>query len=246
MESGGVVHLTATRARLDESIRTASGPVAPGAYVCLTVTDTGRGIAPDILPRIFEPFFSTKRGDGHGTGLGLSTVFGIVQQSRGGVQVVSEPGAGATFSVYLPEAHAPSITQGAEGEAPAPRRYRILVVDDEAGVRTVVQRVLEARGYRLTMAANGAEGLRQLEETPDGVDLVLTDIMMPVMNGLELADVMRSRHPELPVLLMSGYAEAASVERQLQDPQVAFLPKPFTAAGLSEAILALLEPRSRR
>ena len=244
MPSGGVVHLTATSVRLDESQRMASGIVAPGAYVCLTVSDTGTGIAPEILPRIFEPFFSTKRGDGVGTGLGLSTVFGIVQQSRGGVQVVSAPEAGATFSVYLPEAPGAAALAGTDRDAAAPRRHRILVVDDEAGVRTVVQRVLEARGYRLVLATNGAEGLRRLEETPDGVDLLLTDIMMPVMNGLELADVMRSRRPGLPVLLMSGYADAESVQRQLQDPLVAFLPKPFTAAGLTDAILALLEPRT--
>ncbi|MEI6740959.1 MAG: ATP-binding protein [Gemmatimonadaceae bacterium] len=245
MTTGGVIHLTATRERLYQSRRMASGTVEPGAYVRLTVADTGVGIPLDVLPRIFEPFFSTKRGDGLGTGLGLSTVFGIVQQSHGGVQVESAPDAGATFTVYLPEAPSPhTMTVVADGDAPEAKRYCILVVDDEAGVRTVVQRVLEARGYRLVLATNGAEGLRRMEEMPDGVDLLLTDIMMPVMNGLELADVMRSRRPGLPVLLMSGYADAESVQRQLLDPLVAFLPKPFTAAGLTDAIRALLEPRT--
>lgn len=246
MPDGGLIRMVAKRERLLDALRVASGVVAPGAYICLTVSDTGRGMSAEILPRIFEPFFTTKRGDGSGAGLGaglgLSTVFGIVQQAHGGVHVESVPGTGTTFFVYLPEAQTPQALQQTLAMTTPPPMPRILVVDDEAGVRTVVQRVLEARGYRVVLAVNGAEGLRRLEETPDGIDLLLTDIMMPVMNGFELTDVMRARRPGLPVLLMSGYADVDSVQRQLHAPRVSFLPKPFTAASLCDAIRGLLEP----
>jgi two-component system cell cycle sensor histidine kinase/response regulator CckA len=209
-----------------------------GDYTALEITDTGTGIPPEVLPKIFEPFFTTKEV-GKGTGLGLSTVYGIVKQSGGYIFADSRPGLGATFTIYLP-------VHAASGDAPAPiptpTRTRggdmwgtgtILLVEDEAMVRAVAERALARQGYTVLAAENGEAAL----ELIDGVDrptMVISDVMMPVMDGPTLARAIRIQHPGIPILFMSGYAEE-QLRRSIDIDNVAFLPKPFSVQQLAEA-----------
>jgi PAS domain S-box-containing protein len=207
--------------------------VRPGPYVRLSVSDTGGGIPAEALPRIFEPFFTTKPA-GEGTGLGLSTVYGIVKQSEGYVWARSEPGAGTTFDVYLPRVDAPAERD----EAPEPARPAragegtILVVEDEEQVRRIVCEVLEEQGYRVLAAAQPGRAL-ELAGAEERVDLLLTDVVMPGASGRELADRIAEQHPEARVVYMSGYAESAVVHRGVIEPGTSFLQKPFSLAELA-------------
>jgi PAS domain S-box-containing protein len=243
MIEGGVVQVRVAPVRLRHILHNAAGVLEAGRYLQLAVRDTGVGIVADVLPRIFEPFFSTKES-GRGIGLGLATVFGIVQQMHGGIRVESTPGEGSLFRVYLP-ASVDSATDDDDGLQPTPSRgiERILVADDEPGIRAVVRRVLEASGYRLLVAANGREALRILEDPEHGVDLVLTDVIMPGMSGLELVETLRQQSPNMPVLMMSGYGEADAIQRHLVQPGVHFLPKPFRSGALATAVRELLDRR---
>ncbi len=218
--------------------------VPPGEYVCLRVRDTGYGIPAEILPRIFEPFFTTK-GPGKGTGLGLATCYGIVQQSGGFIQVQSLPGLGTTFAVYLPRA-------GASSSAPAARRpapvvgspHRVLVVEDEPETRALVSHVLQEAGYTVHAAADAEEALAVLERLGNELDLLLTDVVMPGASGRSLAQLARQRWPQLPVLMVSGYADPPQ-ESGPEDP-TSCLAKPFTPTELLEAIENLLAARPQQ
>ncbi len=236
MPSGG--HLTISTARVDGA-RAGLDPAA--RYVALRVRDTGVGMDAATRERIFEPFFTTK-GPGRGTGLGLATVYGIVAQSGGAVHVESEPGRGATFTVYLP---------AVEGVAPRERlasercarhgSERVLVVDDDAAVRALIARLLRARGFEV-LEAEGADAAEEiLERHPDGIDLLLTDLVMPRRYGWELAEAVRARRPWVPALYISGYAEQPEVARAItEDPRV-FLAKPFSPEALVSRVRALLD-----
>ncbi|MBP6773715.1 MAG: response regulator [Gemmatimonadaceae bacterium] len=247
MPHGGAVQVRIAPLRLARMHATMAGLLAPGSYLQIVVRDTGVGIAPDVLPRIFEPFFSTKE-NGKGTGLGLATVFGIVQQAGGGITVDSVVGEGTLVRVMLPAAEAPMHSANATAlPTPARGTERVLVADDESGIRAVVQRVLEANGYETIVVADARAALRELHDRGDDIDILLTDVVMPGMTGTELVDTLREQRPDLPVVLMSGFGEAESLQRQLNEPGVTFLPKPFNAGGLAAAVRDALDaPTSDR
>jgi signal transduction histidine kinase len=209
--------------------------VPEGEYVRLEAHDTGVGIAPEILPHVFEPFFTTKSAD-RGTGLGLATSYGIVRQAGGHIWVTSTQGRGSTFTVLLPRAYAAAQPWPALAPAVRPSKgsEHVLVVDDEPSVRTVVSRTLGRLGYRTAAAGNGDEALRMIEG--NGFDLVLTDIVMPLMGGRELLRLGRERYPQLPMLLMSGYELEAT-----SDDEGPLLKKPFSAAELARAVRDALD-----
>jgi PAS domain S-box-containing protein len=238
-DSGRVTIATAN-VRLDAAAAR-PGTLRPGAYVVLSVGDTGTGMDEATQARIFEPFFTTKE-QGKGTGLGLSTVFGIVQQSGGEVAVESAPGQGAVFRVYLPR-HA-----GPLGAVPKPDRRAlpggtetVLLVEDEAAVRSSASRLLERYGYTVLEARHGADALRIFEANEARIDLVLTDIVMPEMGGRELVERLRTHRPGLMVLFMSGYTEQAIAADGVMPPNTGFLDKPFTVDGLMRRIREVLD-----
>ena len=219
--------------------------VAPAGWVTLTVRDSGTGMAADVRDRIFEPFYTTKP-PGEGTGLGLSTVYAIVTQGGGTIHVESEPGEGTAFHLCFPAARTGNADAEEEGSHDPVARGRgtVLVAEDEEGVRDVVRRVLERGGYRVLTAADGAEALEVLEaarQADEPLDLLLTDVVMPGMNGLDLADRISEAHPGLPVLFMSGYNESEALrKRTSEDPEV-FLAKPFSPDELLERVCARIE-----
>jgi two-component system cell cycle sensor histidine kinase/response regulator CckA len=234
MAAGGVVELSVGSAELTGAEEGISPPLAHGRYVVLAVADTGSGIAEDVLPHVFEPFFTTK-GDGVGTGLGLSTVYGIVVQSGGGIDVRSPAGRGTTFTVYLP------VAEGEwEDEPSAEKAYAslphgtetILLVEDEAAVRELVRRVLEGAGYRVLQAERPSEAERLLAAEAD-VDLLLTDVVMPEMSGYELAVRALEQRPELRTMFMSGYSHPGAGSQQVPGE---LLQKPYTTDELTRAI----------
>jgi two-component system, cell cycle sensor histidine kinase and response regulator CckA len=219
-----------------------------GRYVMLAVSDNGCGMDADVQERIFEPFFTTKP-IGQGTGLGLSTVYGIVKQSGGYIWVYSEPGEGSVFKVYLPQARvAPGPDEPATELVTAPARgsETILVIEDENVVRKLACRGLRDHGYQVVEAANGAQALRYIREHPQEVDLVISDVVMPEMGGRELGQRLATLDPDLPILYMSGYTGEDVVQRGLLDPGAPFQQKPFTPAGLALKIRGMLDQDPRR
>jgi CheY-like chemotaxis protein len=205
------------------------------------VSDTGIGMDAETRRRLFEPFYTTKE-PGKGTGLGLATVYGIVQQSGGHIAVVSEPGCGATFKIFLP-----AVNDAADAPlAPPPDDVpggteTILVVEDEGEVRALVRQVLEERGYRVIEAASPREALHLVTRAATLIDLLLTDVIMPQMTGRALADLITADQPSLPVLFMSGYADSAVVEHGILQMGRAYLQKPFTPVQLARVVRRVLD-----
>ncbi|MGH7515695.1 MAG: response regulator [Gemmatimonadales bacterium] len=244
MPDRGRVTIATGAVALDEAyVQRHDGVALPrGEYVQLSVSDTGVGMARDVQARIFEPFYTTKPV-GQGTGLGLSTVYGIVKQSEGFVWVYSEPGLGTTFKIYLPRvgaAHAPPLPAD---RSPVARggAETILIVEDEDLVRTLASRSLQERGYRVIEARQGVDALRQLEQQAAGVDLVISDVVMPEMGGRELARRLATLRPSLPVLFISGYTGEDVIQRGLMEPGAPFQQKPFTPDGLARKVRELLD-----
>jgi two-component system cell cycle sensor histidine kinase/response regulator CckA len=213
-----------------------------GSYVMLAVSDTGCGMDREIQARIFEPFFTTK-AIGQGTGLGLSTVYGIVKQSGGYVWVYSEPGEGSVFKIYLPAAQLEESGQSPREQQQAPEggSETILVIEDEEVVRHLACRGLREQGYSVVEARNGARALQYIEQHPGTVQLVICDVVMPEMGGRELGQALARLEPTLPVLFMSGYTGEDVVQRGLLDPDAPFQQKPFTPAGLATKVRAMLD-----
>ena len=212
--------------------------------VVLEVTDSGCGMDETTASRIFEPFFTTK-GEGQGTGLGLATVYGIVQQSGGSISVRSAPEMGTTFRIQFPSAAAVDPAQPAR-EEPETRdagSETILLVEDDNAVRDLAQRILEMRGYKVLPARNGADALRIASVSNTRIDLVVTDVVMPGMNGREFVEKLRGRAPGIPVLYMSGYTDDDIIRRGLLDSSVAFLQKPFTPKTLARQVRSILDAR---
>jgi CheY-like chemotaxis protein len=206
----------------------------------LAVSDTGVGMDGATRDRVFEPFFTTK-AKGHGTGLGLSTVYGIVKQSGGYIWVYTEPGKGTSFKVYLPRVPAPAeaLAVPEPTSVPALGNETVLLVEDEEAVRKLECKTLEARGYRVLEAADGGEAVEIAER--ESVDLLLTDMVLPGMGGGEIAVRVREIHPRVKVLYTSGYTDDAIVRRGLMERGAAFLEKPFTPNRLARKIREVLD-----
>jgi NO-binding membrane sensor protein with MHYT domain/CheY-like chemotaxis protein len=247
MPSGGTLTIEARDVRLSDDYTRVHLGVDPGRYVELAVTDTGLGMTPDVKARIFEPFFTTKPR-GVGTGLGLSTVFGIVKQSSGHIYVYSEPARGTTVKVYLPRAAgAPATAADSRQEPhPDPGRETVLVVEDDASIRALVVRVLEQRGYTVLAAASPGEAVALAGERRAPIDLLLTDVMLPEMSGPELAKILTASQPGLPVLYMSGYTDTTVVRGGHLDAGATFIAKPFGPEPLLRKVREVLDATATR
>jgi two-component system cell cycle sensor histidine kinase/response regulator CckA len=254
MPDGGKLTVRTANLSAEESAHLAYKGMPAADYVRIDISDTGTGIAPEIVDKIFEPFFSTKEV-GKGTGLGLSTVYGIVKQTGGFIYVETEPGKGTTFHIFLPRHHAaqevqPDSTAAAAKETPADAKPRadltgqgtILLVEDEEGLRSLNARGLRSRGYSVIEASNGLEALEALEEKNGAVDLVVSDVVMPEMDGPTLLKMMRGKNPDLKIIFVSGYAEDAFEKSLPENQQFAFLPKPFTLSQLVAAVKETMAP----
>lgn len=241
MPSGGRLAITTHNETVSPEKAQLHPEVKPGPFVRLSVRDTGSGMSREVQNRIFEPFFTTKE-QGRGTGLGLSTVYGIVQQSGGFVEVESRPEEGADFRVYLPAVARPAapVHQAAD-DSPLRGGETVLLVEDEKAVRVLVRRVLDRMGYTVWEAEDGASALDLIRDREAIPDLLLTDVIMPGMSGRELADQIHKARPDLKVLFMSGYTDEAISQHGVLVPGVAFLEKPFTPEILLRRIRKVLD-----
>jgi len=242
MPTGGKLTIETANAELDETYTSAHVAVKPGRYVMLSVSDTGVGMDESTMSQVFEPFFTTK-AKGHGTGLGMATVYGIVKQSGGSIWAYSEPGRGATFKVYLPEAGgalAPTrLLVEATGKTGAGET--VLLVEDEEPVRRIAERILTTEGYRVLVAADGEEAMDIANQAPGKIHLLLTDVVMPKMNGNQLAEKVAERNPRLRVLYMSGYTDDVIVRHGMLKPDTQFIGKPFNSAALRRKVREVLD-----
>jgi two-component system, cell cycle sensor histidine kinase and response regulator CckA len=240
LDGSGTITLRTSRVQLDAAYCAEQNGIIPGTYVVLTVTDNGCGIDPEVREKIFEPFFTTKGL--LGTGLGLSTVYGIVKQNHGHVEVRSEPGQGATFLVYLP-AHdvrsKPVMVQELESP-PMGRGETVLLVEDDISVLALGQAMLESLGYRVLAAATPGEAMLLAKQADKRIDLLLTDVIMPAMNGKELADRLTDLRPSLRVLFMSGYAADVITTKATLASNASFLQKPFSIKSLADRVRSVL------
>ncbi len=239
MPTGGVLTIETQNVVLDETYAHTHWQVQPGNYILLSVTDTGHGIAPEHLPHLFEPFYTTREG---GTGLGLATVHGIINQAKGHIWVYSEVGKGTTFKIYLPRLES-DLNQPMQGGSPmtsneTQAKGTLLLVEDNPDVRESTTQLLQASGYTVYSAENPEQAI-QLAQT-HRPDLLITDVILPQMRGSELAEQLQTLYPDLKVLFISGYTENSVVIQGEVKPGVEFLPKPFTLKQLLERIHKLL------
>jgi two-component system cell cycle sensor histidine kinase/response regulator CckA len=254
MPNGGTLTVRTANVTTKEAEQLSYKGMPAADYVRIDVVDSGTGIPAEIVDKIFEPFFSTKEV-GKGTGLGLSTVYGIVKQTGGFVYVDSEADKGTSFHIFLPR-HFPEkdvqpeavASNGAAAPAEAKPRAdltgqgTILLVEDEDGLRSLNARGLRSRGYSVIEAANGLEAMEALEAKDGAVDLVVSDVVMPEMDGPTLLKTMRARNPDLKIIFVSGYAEDAFEKSLPENEQFAFLPKPFTLSQLVAAVKETMAP----
>jgi CheY-like chemotaxis protein len=226
---------------LDEGYARTHAEVEPGPYVMLSVSDSGHGMTPEVQARIFEPFFTTKEV-GKGTGLGLATVYGIAKQSGGHITVYSEIEHGTVFKLYLPRVEeAPGIAEPERAPQIARRgNETVLLVEDDEPLRTLAREILSIQGYTVLDATSPSEALRLAEAYPDPIDILLTDVVMPQMNGRQVADHLLAARPGLKVLFMSGYTDGAIVQHGVLEPGTHFLQKPFTPDGLGRKLREVL------
>ena len=247
MPRGGTLSLETGNIHVDAALARQHPGLIPGAYVRLQVADTGHGIAPEVMPRIFEPFFTTKEL-GKGSGLGLSTVYGVVKQSGGCVTVSSEPGNGAAFRIYLPRA-----SELPDRKFPAPAAVTssvgtetILLVEDEAVVRDLVCEILRESGYKVLSAPSGPDAMKITAQYSNPIDLLITDVVMPEMSGPELVNTLRRARGEMRVLYMSGYTDDAVLVRQGLPEKCAFIRKPYTPLQFLQKVRETLDAKLRR
>jgi CheY-like chemotaxis protein len=246
MPSGGRVTVETRNQWIEAGSAPEQTGLAPGAYAVVAVSDTGVGMDAAVRAQLFEPFFTTKE-KGKGTGLGLSTAYGIVKQSGGGITVQSEPGRGSRFEVYLPTAKVTDLPAqraaepGPQDAAPAGGSETILLVEDDATLRDLTQRVLEERGYRVLTAPSGIDALAMVERIREPIHLLLTDVVMPRMSGAALAEGVRDRHPATRVVFMSGYTDEAAVRQAAASGGIRFIQKPYKPEGLLSTIRAALD-----
>jgi CheY-like chemotaxis protein len=220
--------------------------LSPGPYVQISVIDTGCGMTPEVRARIFEPFFTTKE-KGKGTGLGLATVYGGVRQAQGDIIVDSQVGVGSSFRIFLPATTEEMPLQGTVPKSPPPRggKETILVAEDETPVRHLVRRMLQRDGYQVIDAPSAEDALALVARHPGTIDLLLTDIVMPEMSGLQLAARLSAQHPSVRVVLMSGYLDNPQEQREILKKGLPFLPKPFTQQELLALVRATLDSAQR-
>jgi two-component system cell cycle sensor histidine kinase/response regulator CckA len=238
MSEGGRLTLRTETVRLDQSYADLHPEVSPGAYLMIAVSDTGCGIAPEALPHIFEPFFTTK-APGQGTGLGLATSHGIIRQFGGHIWVYSEPGLGTTFKLYFPLTRESQQTLRVEAAPPADLRGQetVMVVDDDESLRVLCSRVLREHGYTVLEAETPSEALRFSERYSGPIHVLITDTVMPELNGPELAQRLTQRRPDMQVLYMSGYVDHALLHLIHSER---FLEKPFNPEGLARKLRQML------
>jgi two-component system cell cycle sensor histidine kinase/response regulator CckA len=247
MPQGGKLTIETANVELDQDYTRARVDLKPGPYVMMAVSDTGSGMPPEVASRIFEPFFTTK-ALGHGTGLGLSTVHGIVKQSDGHIEVYSELGQGTTFKVYLPRvegsaerpAGRPSVVEKCGGTE------TVLLVEDEEVIRRVLSQSLQGNGYSVLEAGDGSEAIAICERPNQQIDVLITDVVMPLVSGPELVQRVLSKRMGLRVLFISGYTDRALIHQGLRAPGTAFLQKPFTPDVLMRKVRELLDEPVRR
>ena len=242
MPQGGTLTIETSNAELDADFGRRHGvALAAGRYVRLAVSDTGTGMDEATRCRVFEPFFTTKEV-GRGTGLGLSTVYGIVKQSNGYIWVSSQPGRGTTFEIYLPRITDAASDERSDTPPPAPPGSEtILLVEDEDAVRSLARRILQRQGYTVLEARHGRDALRIAKGHDGEIDLVITDVVMPEMSGSELAHHLAEQRPGTPLLYMSGYTDDEIIRRGVLDPGMAFLEKPFTSSSLVRKVRQILD-----
>jgi two-component system cell cycle sensor histidine kinase/response regulator CckA len=245
MPNGGKLTIETANVELDEFYARSHGDVKPGHYVMFSVSDTGVGMTPEVRERIFEPFFTTKE-KGKGTGLGLSTSYGIVKQSEGDIWVYSVQGKGTTFKIYLPRVNEPleEIRKEVLKEELPRGNETILIVEDEEEVRKLAGKILERQGYRILEASQGDDALRISERHGGPIDLILVDVIMPGMSCSELAKHLKSPHPKMKVLYMSGYTDNAIVRHEVLEKGVNYIQKPFTMEGLARKVREVLDKDS--
>jgi CheY-like chemotaxis protein len=246
MPSGGTLTISTDRVELGSEAASRLG-APPGPYILITVADTGCGMSSEVSVRAFEPFFTTK-DQGKGSGLGLSTVYGIVTQAGGHIQVWSEPGAGTTISLYLP-ATAVAVAAAdddADGDGArsglAAGTETILLVEDDPAVRQLTERILRTAGYEVLPSADGREALT-LAVGNHHIDLLVTDVIMPDMNGQQLADRLTALRPGLPVIFTSAYTRGVLAFAP-DNPAVSFLEKPYTASAITDRVRAVMDART--
>jgi two-component system, cell cycle sensor histidine kinase and response regulator CckA len=240
MPSGGRLAIETANVEVDDDFVGRHRFMHPGPHVRLRITDTGAGMTPEVKAHVFEPFFTTKPV-GMGTGLGLATVYGIVKQSEGSILLESEPGLGTRFEVYLPRTSDPLVSVSTASVASRRGTETVLVVEDDPLVRKVACRSLDAAGYHVIVASSGREALDLATRVGGRLDLLLTDVIMPGLNGRELADELRRGRPGLRVLYMSGYAHDVISKAGVLDSGIEFLRKPFTVAQLQERAREVLD-----
>jgi two-component system cell cycle sensor histidine kinase/response regulator CckA len=240
MARGGRLSIRTENAVLDESYCRDHPEVLPGQYSMIVIRDNGCGMDEETRRRIFEPFFTTKAVD-KGTGLGMSTVYGVVKQSGGDVRVDSEIGRGTTVTIYLPWATECEEDVSASAAPPKPGNEAVLLVEDEAGVRKLVNGILRSKGYRVIEAAGPQQALAKLADPTCAIDLLLTDVVMPGMSGRELADRVLRDRPEMALLYMSGYTEDRMVLHGVRTSETRFLQKPFTPEQLLRRVRDTLD-----
>jgi signal transduction histidine kinase len=240
MPLGGRLTITTRNDEVAEPRGRGPRSVPPGSYVVLEVRDTGCGMDEHTLAHLFEPFFTTK-GPGQGTGLGLATVYGIIKQSGGAVQVESAPDKGAAFFIYLPRTEKELAHAAEAGPGPARGRETVLLVEDEDGVRAMARHILQSNDYTVPEARDGVEALRIGSQAQGPIHLLVTDVVMPRTSGPQLASRLQKMRPEIKVLFMSGYTDDTITQHSVLNSGRPFLPKPFTAAGLAGKVREVLD-----
>jgi len=236
----GTVTISTENVLLDPAFCVAHEGSQPGPHVLLSFQDSGSGMGEETLNHLFEPFFTTK-GIGKGTGLGLATVYGVIQQNRGTISVQSAPNAGTTFRIYLPRAEGVDGSRKADPPKPPTGTETILMVEDEVTILNLGSSILRRLGYRVLEAQSPGDALKLDEQHAETVHLLITDVVMPGMNGKELADRLRASHPGLRTLFMSGYTADIIAHHGVLDEGVQFLQKPFSMNSLAQKVRDILD-----
>jgi hypothetical protein len=243
MPDGGALTLETSLAHLNPDTKAVAANGASRAYAVLTVTDTGIGMDDQVKRYLFEPFFTTKE-QGKGTGLGLAMVYGIVQQSEGHIEVISAPNQGTTFKIYLPlttETHQPTEIRKRRTPRQMPGTETILLVEDEEGVRSLASNALRMNGYTVLESADGAKALTLCESFDGAIHLLLTDVVMPCLGGVDLARQVSQLHPRIKIMFMSGYPDRHLMSDADAEEAVRYIQKPFSAQDLTTRVRRLLD-----